>query len=321
MSRFKVYVTDYEYETLQNEETEIAKLDADFFHLQCRTEEDVIRLAENADALLVQYGPITAKVFDALHNLKIVVRYGVGVDCVDLDAATKHNVPVCNVPDYGVEEVSTHAVSMILACVRKIVLLSNSVKAGKWDYKISKPIHRTSCLTLGIAGFGRIPRVVAKKAAAFSFRILAYDPYIDDKVMQEYGAKKVDFDTLVKESDVVSIHVPLKKDTFHLFNKQTFSKMKRSAFLINTSRGPLVDEEALVSALEQKNLAGAAFDVCEKEPLPEKSRLREFDNVILTPHAAWYSEEAQNDLQRKAAEEVVRVLRNGKPRNCINIHT
>lgn len=320
MAKFQVYVTDYEYETLQNERNEIAKIDADFHAIQCKTEDDVIRLAKDADALFVQYAPITAKVFDALSDLKVVVRYGVGVDCVDLDAATKHHVYVCNVPDYGVEEVSTHAMTLVLACVRKIVQLSNSVKAGMWDFKLSKPVHRTNNLTLGIAGFGRIPRMVAKKAAAFSFHLLAYDPYVDSAAMQEYGVTKVDFDTLLKKSDVVTVHIPLMKDTYHLFNRDSLPKMKPSAFLVNTSRGPLVDEEALVAAVEQKQLAGAALDVCEKEPLPKESRLRKFDNIILTPHDAWYSEEAQEDLQRKAAEEVVRVLRGEKPRCCVNIH-
>lgn len=319
MSRFKVYVTDYEYETLQNEKNEIAKINADFIPVQCRTEDDVIRLAGDADALLVQYAPISARVLDALHNLKIVVRYGVGVDCVDLGAATRHGVYVCNVPDYGVEEVSTHAVTMVLACVRKLTLLSDSVKARKWDYKLAKPIHRTGTLTLGIAGFGRIPKAVAQKAKAFGFSIIAYDPYVDAATMQEYGVRKVDLDTLLKTSDVVSVHVPLTKDTAHLFNKAAFEKMKDSAFLVNTSRGPLVDEQDLVAALKAGKLAGAALDVCEKEPLPEASELRRLGNVILTPHAAWYSEEAQNDLQRKAAEEVTRVLRNEKPRCCVNI--
>lgn len=319
MSKFKVYVTDYEYETLRNEETEIAKLDADLIPLQCRTDEDVVRLAADADALLVQYAPITAGVFDALDHLRIVVRYGVGVDCVDLEAAAKHRVYVCNVPDYGVDEVSTHAMALILNGLRKIQVLSNSVKKGNWDYKISKPIHRTSAVTLGIAGFGRIPKAVAKKAGGFSFRLISYDPFVSGEIMREYGAEKVDFETLVRESDILTVHIPLTAETHHLFNRETFSKMKKGSFLVNTSRGPLVDENALVSALENRILGGAALDVCETEPLPADSKLRKFDNVILTPHAAWYSEEAQNDLQRKAAEEVVRVLRNEKPRCCVNI--
>lgn len=318
MAKFKVFVTDYEYETLKNEEHEIAKLDADFIPIQCKTEEDVIRLAKDADALLVQYAPITSKVFDALDHLKIVVRYGVGVDCVDLDAATKHNVYVCNVPDYGVDEVSTHAVTLILTSIRKITLLSDSVKQGVWDYKISKPIRRTNALVLGIAGFGRIPKAVAEKARQFSFHMIAYDPFVDEKVMQQYGVEKVDFETLVKKSDIITVHIPLTAETNHMFNRETFQKMKKGSFIVNTSRGPLIDESALVFALENKILAGAAIDVCEKEPLPKESKLRKFENVILTPHVAWYSEEAQDDLQRKAAEEVVRVLRNEKPRCCVN---
>jgi D-3-phosphoglycerate dehydrogenase len=258
-------------------------------------------------------------VFDALDRLKIVVRYGVGVDCVDLDSATKHRVFVCNVPDYGVDEVSTHAVALILDSVRKIHLLSGSVRSGAWDYKVAKPIHRTGVMTLGIAGFGRISRAVAKKAGRFFSRMIAFDPFVEEKEMERYGVEKADFETLVEKSDVITVHVPLTADTRHIFGREAFLKMKKGSFLVNTSRGPLVDEDALVFALENKILAGAALDVCETEPLPRDSRLRRFENVILTPHAAWYSEEAQNDLQRKAAEEVVRVLKNQKPRCCINI--
>lgn len=319
MAKLKVYVTDYEYDTLQNEKDEIAKLGAEFHALQCRTDDDVIRLAKDADALLIQYAPITEKVFDALPNLKVVTKYGVGVDCVDLDAAANHHVYVCNVPDYGVEEVSTHAMTLILAGLRKIALLSDSVKSGTWDYKVAKPIHRTNTLTLGILGFGRIGSMVAKKAAPFSFRMIACDPYVSGETMKERGTEKVDFDTLLKESDVLTVHVPLKKDTFHLLDREAISRMKRTALLVNTARGPLVDEKALAEALEKKALAGAMLDVCEKEPLPGESALRKLDNVVLTPHAAWYSEEAQNDLQRKAAEEIVRVLSGEKPRCCVNL--
>lgn len=318
MARQKVYVTDYEYDTLQNEKDEIAKLGAEFHALQCRTDDDVIRLAKDADALLVQYAPITEKVFAALPDLKIVVRYGVGFDCVDVDAAARHQVYVCNVPDYGIEEVSTHAMTFILAGLRKLIPLASSVKAGTWDYKVAKPVHRTNTLTLGIAGFGRIGSMVAKKAAAFSFRLIACDPNVSGETMKKYGTEKVDFDTLLKESDIVTVHIPLQKDTFHLFSREAISKMKRTALLVNTSRGPLVDEEALTEALEKEALSGAMLDVCEKEPLPKESGLRRLDNVVLTPHAAWYSEEAQDDLQRKAAEEVVRVLGGGKPRCCVN---
>lgn len=319
MAKFKVYVTDYEYETLENEKNEIAKLDADFIPVQCKTEDDVIDKAKDADALFVQYAPITAKVIENLKNLKVIVRYGVGVDCVDLDAATKHGVYVCNVPDYGVDDVSTHAVTLILASLRKIQQLSTSVKNGTWDYKISKPIHRPMTLTLGIAGFGRIPREVARKAKIFDFNIIAYDPFVNEDAIKEYGASKVDFDTLIAKSDIITVHIPLMKDTYHIFNKDVFSKMKAGSFIINTSRGPLIDQNALVYALDNGIIAGAALDVCEKEPIEADNSLKGYDNVIITPHVAWYSEEAQVDLQRKAGEEIVRVLSGEKPRSCVNL--
>lgn len=319
MFKFKVYVADYEYESLENEKNEISKIDADFVAIQCKTEEDVINKAKDADALFVQYAPITDKVFENLKSLKVIVRYGVGVDCVDLDSATKHNVYVCNVPDYGMDEVSTATVALILASLRKIQLLSSSVRENVWDFKISKPIHRPSTLTLGIAGFGRIPKEVARKAKAFGFNIIAYDPFVTEEVIKECGASKVDLDTLIKDSDIVTIHIPLVKDTYHLFNKETFLKMKKGSYIINTSRGPLIDEEALIYALDNGIIAGAALDVCEVEPIKINNKLKEYDNVIITPHVAWYSEEAQVDLQRKAGEEIVRVLSGEKPLNCVNI--
>lgn len=319
MSKFKVYVADYEYETLENERNEISKLDADFIPIQCKTEDDVISKAKDADALFVQYAPITDKVFENLKNLKVIVRYGVGVDCVDLDSATKHNVYVCNVPDYSVDEVSTHAVTLILASLRKIQILSSSVKKDIWDYKVSMPIHRGNTLTLGIAGFGRIPREVARKAKAFGFNIIAYDPFVKEKVITEYGASKVELAAFIKDSDIITIHIPLVKDTYHLFNKETFLNMKKGSYIINTSRGQLIDEQALIYALDNGIIAGAALDVCEKEPIEQDSKLKEYDSVVLTPHVAWYSEESQVDLQKKAAEEVVRVLSGKKPLNSVNI--
>lgn len=319
MARYKVYVTDYEYETLENERSVMSRIDADFIPLQCKTDEDVINMAKDADALLVQYAPVTESVFEELKNLRIVVRYGVGVDCVDVESATRHGVYICNVPDYGVEEVSTHAMALILGSIRKITEMSNIVKRGTWDFKLSKPIYRTTKLTLGITGFGKIPREVARKARPFGFNILVYDPYVNDDILHQYEVKRVEFETLLEESDIITVHTPLTRDTYHLFDKETFSKMKRGSYLVNTSRGPVVDEEALADAIENGVLSGAALDVTEKEPLGKDSRLLSFDNVIITPHMAWYSEEAQADLQRKAAEEVVRVLTGNKPLNSVNI--
>lgn len=317
--KYKVYVTDYEYETLENERKVLSQIDADFIPLQCRTEDDVINKAKDADALLVQYAPITERVFEGLKNLKIIVRYGVGVDCVDTESAKRHGVYVCNVPDYGVEEVSTHAMALILDSLRKITKMSNIVKNGTWDYKLSKPIYRTTKLTLGIAGFGRIPREVARKAKAFGFNIIVYDPFVSNEILNKYEVTKAEFDTLLGESDIITVHTPLTAETYHLFNQEAFSKMKRGSYIVNTSRGPVIDGEALADALEKGILAGAALDVTETEPLNRDSRLLQLENVIITPHMAWYSEEAQADLQRKAAEEVARVLTGNKPLNSVNI--
>lgn len=317
--KYKVYVTDYEYETLENERKVLSQIDADFVPLQCKTDEDVISKAKDADALLVQYAPITEKVFEGLKNLKIVVRYGVGVDCVDTESAKRHGVYVCNVPDYGVEEVSTHAMALILDSLRKITKMANIVKRGTWDYKLSKPIYRTTKLTLGIAGFGRIPREVARKARPFGFKTLVYDPYVSDEILNQYEVTKVDFETLLRESDIITVHTPLTKDTYHLFDQDAFSKMKKGSYIVNTSRGPVIDGEALADAIEKGILAGAVLDVTETEPINKDSRLLQLDNVIITPHMAWYSEEAQVDLQRKAAEEIARVLTGNKPINSVNI--
>jgi len=319
MAKFKVYVTDYEYETLENERKQISKVDADFIPIQCKTEDDIINKAKDADAIFVQYAPITDKVIENLKNLKVIVRYGVGVDCVDLDSATKHNIYVCNVPDYSVDEVSTHTITLILASLRKIQLLSNSVKKGIWDYNISKPIHRPSKLTIGIVGFGRISREIARKVKIFGFNLVAYDPFVSEDIMKQYESDKVDFDNLLKISDIITIHTPLLKSTYHLFNKEAFLSMKKGSYIINTSRGPLIDEQALVYALNNGIIAGAALDVCEKEPIEQDSNLKKYDNVILTPHVAWYSEESQTDLQTKAGEEIVRVLSGEKPLNSVNI--
>jgi len=318
MGKFKVYVTDCDYGSLENEKRILSQIDADLILLDCKTDEELIEKASDADALLVEYKKITDKVFENLKKLKIIVRYGVGYDCVDVESATRHGVIVCNVPDYGIEEVSTHTMALILALVRKIVFTCNNVKSGIWSAAPSKPLYRTVGRVLGLAGLGRIPRLVAKKAKPFGFDIIAYDPYVPDEVFDEYEVRRVDFDTLLKTSDIVSAHTPLTKDTYHLFNDEAFSKMKPGSLLVNTARGPVVDEQALVRALNKGILSGAALDVCEKEPIDKDNVLLSLDNVIITPHIAFYSEESQVSLQTKAAEEIVRVLLGEKPLNPVN---
>ncbi|AZR71969.1 hydroxyacid dehydrogenase [Anoxybacter fermentans] len=318
MSKFKVLVTDYEYETLEYEEKVLAEIDAELLKAQCKTEEEVIEAAQGVDGLLVQYAPIGRKVFESLPQLKVVARYGVGVDVVDLEAATEHGVCVVNVPDYCEDEVSDHAFALLMACARKIVLLNNDVKGGNWDFNISRPVYRLRGRTLGIVGFGKIPRRLAEKAKPFGFEIIVYDPFVDEKVEKEYGVKLVELDELMKRSDFVSVHAPLNENTKHMIGARELGLMKESAFIINTARGAVIDEKALIETLKNKKIAGAALDVAEQEPIAKDNPLLDMDNVIITPHVGWYSEEAQIELQTKAARGVADVLIGKKPEYLVN---
>lgn len=247
---------------------------------------------------------------------QVVGRYGIGVDTVDLDAATDHGVPVVNVPDYCLDEVSTHAMALILSCVRKVARFDREVKEGTWDWKQGKPIHRLTDHTLGLAGFGRIPQTLVEKAAAFGLSVIAYDPYLTSDEIAEHGVRKVDFEQLLTESDVLSVHVPLTDETRGLFDADAFEKMRSYAFIVNTARGAVLDTDALADALDAGELAGAGLDVLPEEP-PERSPLIGRDDVVLTPHVAWYSEDALAALRRTVTNEVIGVLRGEDPMNPV----
>lgn len=297
----KVYVTDYEYASLDEEKEELAKYGIELIAKQCKTEDDVIRECKDADGLLDQYAPIGRKVIEALPNLKVVARYGVGFNTVDLSAATEHGVCVINVPDYCQDEVSNQAFALMMACMRKITVLNDQVQSGKWDYKVAKPIHRMMGQTLGLLGFGRIPKVLAKKAAAFGLNLVAYDPFLKQEDVKGYNVTLMSLEEVLKTSDIISLHMPLFKETEKIIDAKAFDLMKSTAIIINTSRGPLIDEEALYDAIKYGKIAGAGLDVTSIEPLPADSKLRGLKNVIITPHAAWYSEEAEKELKTKAA--------------------
>nr|WP_275980174.1 C-terminal binding protein [Halalkalibacter alkaliphilus] len=279
---------------------------------QCLSETDLINKCQNAEGLINQYAPLTRKVLESLPNLKVISRYGVGFDNVDIDAAAELGIQVCNVPDYGVEEVSDHAMALAFNLTRKINLLSNAVKRNHWDFQIAAPIRRLNKLTIGVVGLGRIGTAFAKKASAMGWNVIGYDK---NNTTQFY---QTTLEELCQVSDVISIHLPLNEETHHLFNKRLFKLMKSSSIIINTSRGPLISETDLIEALENNEIAGAALDVLETEPPPEDYKLFDFDQVILTPHSAWYSEEASYDLKRKAAEEVLTYLCNKKVRYPVN---
>jgi len=248
---------------------------------------------------------------------RIISRFGIGIDNVEIATATRKGIVVTKVPDYCIDEVSDHAMALLLAIVRKIPFANARVQAGEWQMPSVVPIHRLRGTVLGLVGFGRIPQLLAPKAQAFGMRVIASDPYVHEEVMSRAGVKRVEFAELVKTADYISIHAPLMPETNHLFNAAVFSQMKPTAYLVNTARGSVVDEVALAAALDKGQLAGAALDVVEKEP-PSGSPLLGRDNVILTPHTGFYSEESLAELQTKAAEEVVRVLSGEAPRNPVN---
>jgi len=281
------------------------------------TPEAIVRAAAAADALLVTYAKITAEMIQQMTRCRIISRFGIGVDNVDIPAATGRGIVVTKVPDYCIDEVSDHAVALLLALVRKIPFSNAQVHGGQWAMSAVVPIHRLRGSVLGLVGFGRIPQLVAPKAKAFGIRVVAFDPYVPSEIFAHAGVERVDFSELLKVSDYVSIHSPLLPETKDLFNDQTLRQMKPTAYLINTARGPIVDQAALARALNAGALAGAALDVMPQEP-PVDSPLLGRANVIITPHTSFYSEESLVDLQVKAAQEVVRVLGGQAPRNPVN---
>jgi D-3-phosphoglycerate dehydrogenase / 2-oxoglutarate reductase len=281
------------------------------------TPEGIVAAAREADALLVTYAKINADMIREMKKCKIISRFGIGVDNVDIEAATRQRIVVTKVPDYCIDEVSDHAMALLLSLVRKIPFSSARAHAGRWEMPAVTPIHRLRGTVLGLVGFGRIPQLVAPKAKAFGMRVMAYDPYVPLNVMEQAGVGRLEFPELLKISDYISIHSPLLPETHHLFSDEVFRQMKPGALIVNTSRGPVVDEAALARALDAKQLAGAALDVLEQEP-PVNSPLFGRDNVILTPHTSFYSVESLEELQTKAAEEVVRVLSGQPPLNPVN---
>lgn len=318
MSGPLVVVTDSPFPTLEPAERILATLGAEVRLLSEATPEAIVAAARLADAVLVTYAKLTGDVIRQFERCRIISRFGIGVDNVDIEAATQKGIVVTRVPDYCVDEVSDHALALLLALARKVPLANQTVQAGQWSLAPMVPLHRLRGRTLGLAGFGQIPRALAPKAQALGLQVVAYDPYVPDALFQALKVRRVGLDDLLAESDFVSIHAPLTPETRHMFGREAFQKIKPGAVLINTARGPLVDEEALVEALEAGRLAGAALDVLEKEPPAPDSRLRGRSDVILTPHIGFYSVESMLELETKATEEVVRVLRGEKPRTPVN---
>ena len=314
---FCVAITDCEFSSIEPEVQELAGL-ATVSKYSCRNEEDVIDAAKDADAIIVQYAPISRRVIQALTRCKVIARYGVGVDMIDLEAASERGILVANVPDYCQEEVSDHTVALILASCRRIVQLHTSVNGGTWDFSAGGPIRRIRDLVVGLISFGRIAVRVAEKLAAFGCQLMAFDPYIDPKIARHHGVTQVGLAALLATADVVSVHAPLTEATHHMIGYEELRSMKENAFVINTSRGAVIDQEALETALDEGLIAGAALDVLEHEPIQAGSRLLGCSNVILTPHAAFYSTDSLRELQVRTARGVAEALRGEVPEGVVN---
>jgi D-3-phosphoglycerate dehydrogenase len=286
------------------------------------TPENVAAAVQGADALIVDaYTPVTAETLAASDTLRVVGRAGIGVDNIDLEAAAEHGVTVLNVPDYCLEEVATHALALLLACVRGIPTHDRAVKAGDWDWQAHRPVGRMAGRTLGLVGFGSIARRLAARLRTFGLELVAADPYIKAARMTDYGVEKVAFEALLDRADYVSVHAPLSADTRGLLSTPEFERLADHAVVVNTARGPVIDERALVEALEAGEIAGAGLDVLESEPPGPDNPLLDRDDVVLTPHAGWYSEESRADVSAGVAEGVVAALRGETPSNVLDPDT
>ena len=315
---YKIVVTDYEFPDLSPEEAVAARAGYMLTPKQCRSEEELIAACHDADGIINQYALMTSRVIDSLKKCKIISRYGIGLNTIDVPAATARGIYVANVPDGSLEEVSDHAIALLLSVSRGIAKFNAAVKSGKWDYTVVKPLYRTRGRTLGLLSFGKIPQRVARKMASFGVRIIAHDPFPDAARAAELGVELVDLATLCRQSDYLSLHVPLTDATQHMMGAAQFALMKPTAILINTARGPVVDEAALIEALASGRIAGAGLDVFEKEPIDRNHPFMSMDNVVLSSHAAWYSEDSEFEIRSKATQNVVDVLQGRPPTYLAN---
>ncbi|MDB6169134.1 MAG: Dihydrofolate reductase [Verrucomicrobia bacterium] len=318
MPKPRVLVTDHGFPNLRHEESAIAAAGAELVVAQCKTAEDVVAAAGTADALLVQWAPINASVIAALARCKVIVRYGIGVDNVDLAAAKARGIAVCNIPDYGIHEVAEHAVSLGLALSRQLPQIDRRLRGGTWKITPDKPMPALRETTFATAGFGRIARTAHEMMRGFGGKRIAFDPYVDAGVMTAAGVEKVDLEQLFTRADILSLHLPHTPETTHFVNAARLGQMKKNAIIVNTARGPLIDTKALAAALQGGAIAAAGLDVFEKEPVEKDHPLFACANALLTSHVAWYSESSIPRLQQLAAEEVVRGLRGEPLKNQVN---
>lgn len=279
--------------------------------------EELIESATDPLGIMTIETDIDESVMEAFPNLEFISVHGIGVDMVDTDAATERGIPVFNTPEYCVEEVATHTMSLILACQRRVCQYHSDVKSGGWDYEVEDPISRLSTKTVGVVGFGGIGLEVVKRIESFGVDIVGYDPYVSEEEMEQHGVAKADFGSLCECSDIITVHTPLTESTRNLLDASAFGQMNPGVTVVNAARGGIIDHAALYDALVDGTVAYAGLDVLENEP-PEDDRLLELDNVVVTPHAAWYSEDALLELQRQAGENVADFIRGNTPEHIVN---
>ena len=316
--RRSVLVTDYAWENLEPEREILSKVGADLVIARSGQEEKLAELAKDVVGILTCWTKVTGKVIRMAKRCKVIGRYGIGVDNIAVEEATAAGIIVTNVPSYCVDEVSDHAMALLLSCARKISFYDRAIKKGRWDLQLGNKMFRLSGKILGLIGFGKIARAMVPKAKAFGLHVIVFDPYVSKEDAREYGVVLTSFDKLLSNADFISVHVPLTKSTYKLLGEETFRKMKNTAYVINTSRGAVIDTVALVRAVKEDWIAGAGLDVLPQEPPDINDPLLSQGNIVLTPHAAFCSVESLLELQRTAANQVVCILRGEKPEYIVN---
>jgi D-3-phosphoglycerate dehydrogenase len=314
---YLVIHTDPLHSDFSAEREELSAVGAEFRTAACRSEEEVAAACRDADGLIVTYAKVGRKALAAMPRLRIIVRTGVGYDTLDVPAATERKVLVANVPDYCISEVADHTMALMLAWWRKISELDRQVREAGWGRQVT-PVYRLEGKTLGILGMGRMGRAVAQRAKGFGLKLLGFDPYVPTEVFAAAGVEQVGLEALLQSADIVTIHSLLSAETRGLIAEKTLRRMKPTALLVNTARGGVVNTEDLVRAVKEGWIAGAALDVVEVEPLPQDHPIRSLPRVLLTPHAAWYSEQSEPELRRRAARTVAQALRGERPATVLN---
>lgn len=319
MAKFRMLMDTHDWDSIDIEKSILAEVDCEVVPLEFSCDKDLIEAVRHADALLPRYVNIRRHHIEAMERCQIISRSGIGVDIVDMEAATERGIWVTNVPDYCVEEVADHAAALILASVRKVCQYHRGVKSGVWRWQTGAPIFRLSSSTFGLIGFGKIGKRIWQRMRGFGCRGLVFDPYVAADTISEAGAQPVGFDELLAVADVVHVQAPLTTETRHLIGERELRLMKPTAVLVNTARGPIVDEKALYRALTEGWIAGLATDDLEEEPAKIRdwqatNPLLDLPNVIVTPHTAWYSEQAVEEVKKISASEVARVLSGKEPR-------